>query len=86
MLTLLIVQVQKTAIYSEQDWDRVGLIQNANYPVSTSNADGEETFQISEGGYLRGGGSLLFKYSTQEGNTDILLSLLLYLYLIQVLV
>jgi hypothetical protein len=37
-------------IYSEQDWDRVGLIQNANYPVSTSNADGEETFQISEGG------------------------------------
>jgi hypothetical protein len=37
-------------IYSEQDWDRVGLIQNANYPVSTSNADGEETFKFQKAG------------------------------------
>jgi hypothetical protein len=53
MVALLIVQVQKTAIYILSRIDRVGLIQNANYPVSTSNADGEETFQISEGGYFR---------------------------------
>jgi hypothetical protein len=56
-------------IYSDDDWDRVALIQNTNYPVKVVDAFGEETFKVLEG-YLRGGGyRYYFKYSTQEGNT-----------------
>lgn len=51
-------------IYSNDDWDRIALIQNANYPVTVSSPE------IEEGGYLRGGGyRYYFKYTTQEGNT-----------------
>jgi hypothetical protein len=36
---LLIVPVQKTVnIYSDDDWDRVALIQNTNYPVKVVDA------------------------------------------------
>jgi hypothetical protein len=53
-------------IYSDDDWDRVALIQNTNYPVKVVDAFG---FKVL-GGYLRGGGyRYYFKYSTQEGNT-----------------
>jgi hypothetical protein len=62
---LLIVPVQKSNIYSDDDWDRVALIQNTNYP-KVVDAFGEETFGIGRG-YLRGGYRYYFKYSTQEG-------------------
>lgn len=51
-------------IYSNKDWDRIALIQNANYPITVSPPI------IEEGGYLKGGGyRYYFKYTTQEGNT-----------------
>jgi hypothetical protein len=31
-------------IYSDDDWDRVALIQNTNYPVKVVDAFGEETY------------------------------------------
>jgi hypothetical protein len=47
---LLIVPVQKDSnIYSDDDWDRVALIQNTNYPVKVVDAFGEETFKVLEG-------------------------------------
>jgi hypothetical protein len=36
-------------IYSDDDWDRVALIQNTNYPVKV--VDGEETWKGGGGGY-----------------------------------
>jgi hypothetical protein len=58
---LLIVPVQKDSnIYSDDDWDRVALIQNTNYPVKVVDAFGEETLRYWKG-LLRGGGiPLLF--------------------------
>ena len=51
--------------YSEDDWDRIALIQNGNFPIKV---EGPEV--IRGGGYLRGGGyRYYFKYTTQEGNT-----------------
>lgn len=51
-------------VYSDNDWDRIALIQNTNYPVEIGD------FEILPGGYLRGGGyKYYFKYITQEGNT-----------------
>jgi hypothetical protein len=32
-------------IYSDDDWDRVALIQNTNYPVKVVDAFGEETLR-----------------------------------------
>lgn len=50
--------------YSYDDWDRVALIQNTNYPVKVTD------MRVEAGGYLRGGGyRYYFKYATQEGNT-----------------
>jgi hypothetical protein len=60
--------------YSDEDWDRIALIQNNNYPVNVLGADGLDDFEVTEGGYLRGGGyRYYFKYTTQEGNTTELL-------------
>lgn len=57
-------------VYSEDDWDRIALIQNNNFPIQVHDDFGVEAFTVSEGGYLRGGGyRYYFKYSTQEGNT-----------------
>lgn len=61
-------------MYSENDWDRISLVQNNNFPIKVrkTNAvdDTEEGFEIDDGGYLRGGGyRYYFKYSTPEGNT-----------------
>lgn len=54
--------------YSDLDWDRISLVQNTNKPITV------ESFEIKEGGYLRGGGyRYYFKYATQEGNTTDLL-------------
>jgi hypothetical protein len=39
----------KDNIYSDDDWDRVALIQNTNYPVKVVDAFGEETFKVLEG-------------------------------------
>lgn len=59
-------------VYSEEDWDRIALIQNNNFPISFVDKDGAigEGFDVLDGGYLKGGGYRYFlKYSTQEGNT-----------------
>jgi hypothetical protein len=45
-------------IYSDDDWDRVALIQNTNYPVKVVDAFGEETLRYWKG--LLGGIPLLF--------------------------
>ena len=50
--------------YSKDDWDRIALVQNTNFPIQV------DKFEVLEGGYLRGGGyRYFFKYVTQEGNT-----------------
>jgi hypothetical protein len=36
-------------IYSDDDWDRVALIQNTNYPVKVVDAFGEETLRYWKG-------------------------------------
>jgi hypothetical protein len=56
-------------IYSDDDWDRVALIQNTNYPVKVVDAFGEETLRYWKGLLKRRGYRYYFKYSTQEGNT-----------------
>jgi hypothetical protein len=45
-------------IYSDDDWDRVALIQNTNYPVKVVDALAKR-LKVLEG-YLRGGIPLLF--------------------------
>jgi len=68
------VGIKDSNTYSDDDWDRIALIQNNNYPVSVLGADGLDNFEVTEGGYLRGGGyRYYFKYTTQEGNTTELL-------------
>jgi hypothetical protein len=66
---VLIVPVQDSNIYSDDDWDRVALIQNTNYPVKVVDAFGEETLRYWKGLLKRRGYRYYFKYSTQEGNT-----------------
>lgn len=57
-------------IYTENDWDRIALIQNNNFPIGVEKPDGSDGLEITSGGYLRGGGYRYFlKYATQEGNT-----------------
>jgi len=51
-------------IYSNEDWDRIDLIQISNLPIKVVD------FSIEKGGSLKGGGyKYFFKYTTQEGNT-----------------
>jgi len=55
-------------IYSDEDWDRIDLIQTSDTPIKVTD------FRVYKGGGLRGEGyKYFFKYTTQEGNTtDIL--------------
>jgi len=51
-------------IYSDNDWDRIALLQLSDVPITIAE------FKVEEGGSLRGGGyKYFFKYVTQEGNT-----------------
>jgi len=54
--------------YTDEDWDRINLIQSSDFPIAVSNP------LVTEDGTLFGGGyKYFFKYITQEGNTtDIL--------------
>lgn len=55
-------------IYSNDDWDRISLIQSIDFPITVSDV------KVTKEGSLFGGGyKYFFKYVTQEGNTtDIL--------------